>query len=42
MLGQIAEQYGVSVEAIVEANGLDSPDLIYEDQELVIPPPDDN
>ena len=25
------------MEAIVEANGLDSPDLIYEDQELVIP-----
>ena len=42
VLGQIAEQYGVSVDAIVEANGLESPDLIYEDQELVIPPPDDN
>ena len=42
VLGQIAEQYGVSVEAIVEANGLDNPDLIQADQELVIPPPENN
>ena len=42
VLGQIADQYGVSVEAIVEANGLESPDLIYADQELVIPPPGNN
>ena len=42
VLGQIADQYGVSVDAIVEANGLDSPDLIYEDQELIIPPPGNN
>lgn len=37
MLSQIAERYGVTVEAIVEANGLDSPDRIYVDQELIIP-----
>ena len=42
VLGQIAEQYGVSVEAIVEANALDNPDRIDVDQELVIPPPENN
>ena len=42
VLGQIADQYGVSVEAIVEANGLGSPDLIYVDQDLIIPPPENS
>ena len=42
VLGQIAEQYGVSVEAIVEANALDNPDRIDVDQKLVIPPPENN
>ena len=37
VLSQIAERYGVTVEAIVEANDLDSPDFIVVGQELEIP-----
>ncbi len=36
-LGAIAQRFGVTVEAIVEANGITDPDLIAVDQELVIP-----
>jgi LysM repeat protein len=37
-LSVIAEQYGVTVEAIVEANELTNPDQIVIGQVLVIPP----
>ena len=36
-LFSIAVQYGVTVQAILEANQLNDPDLIYRGQELVIP-----
>jgi len=36
-LSSIADQYDTTVEAILAANRLDSPDLIYEGQELIIP-----
>lgn len=38
-LSSIAELYGVTVEAIQAANGIDDPNLIYLGQELVIPTP---
>ena len=38
-LSQIAERYGVTVEAIIEANDILSPDHIEPGQELVIPAP---
>lgn len=38
-LSQIAARYGVSVEAIVQANGLEDPSLIYSGQTLIIPAP---
>ncbi len=38
-LSQIAQRYGVSVEAIVQANGLADPSLIYPGQTLIIPAP---
>ena len=37
VLGQIAERYAVTVEAIIEANALESPDRIFPGDELVIP-----
>ncbi len=36
-LSAIAVRYGTSVEAIVEANGLSNPDMIYVGQRLIIP-----
>jgi len=36
-LSLIASRYGVTVEAIVAANGLDDPDFVYVGQRLVIP-----
>jgi LysM repeat protein len=36
-LSSIADQYDTSVEAILAANKLSSPDLIYKGQELVVP-----
>jgi murein DD-endopeptidase MepM/ murein hydrolase activator NlpD len=36
-LTTIALRYGVTVEAIMQANGLNNPDVIYAGQELVIP-----
>ena len=38
-LSQIAQRYGVSVEAIVQANGLEDPSLIHAGQTLIIPAP---
>jgi nucleoid-associated protein YgaU len=38
-LAGIADEYGVSVEAIVELNGLTNPNAIEVGQELLIPPP---
>lgn len=38
-LSAIAEQYGVTVEAILALNGLDDPNKIVVGQELLIPPP---
>lgn len=38
-LAEIAAQYGVTVDAIVQANRLDNPDLITPGQELIIPNP---
>ncbi len=35
----IAERYGTTVQAIVRANGLANPDVIYIGQELIIPLP---
>lgn len=40
LLGTIAQQFGVSVDAIVEANNLDDPNLLFVGQELIIPPPE--
>jgi LysM repeat protein len=40
-LWQIAQRFGVTVEAIVEANGLEDPDRIAPGQQLVIPAPSD-
>jgi LysM repeat protein len=37
-LSQIAARYGVTVEAIVEANGIENPNLIEVGQRLIIPP----
>lgn len=37
LMGQIAELYGVSVEDIVIATGLDNPDVLDVGQELIIP-----
>jgi LysM repeat protein len=39
VLGVIAQAYGTTVKAIMEANGLTDADFIREGQELVIPPP---
>jgi lipoprotein-anchoring transpeptidase ErfK/SrfK len=36
-LGLIAREYGVTVEQIVELNGITDPDLLYVGQELLIP-----
>ncbi len=36
-LSGIAERYGVPIERIMEANGIEDPSLIHEEQELVIP-----
>lgn len=41
VLGQIALEYDVSEEAILERNDLDDPDLIWEGQTLVIPAGED-
>ena len=41
-LWDIADTHGTSVDAIILANGLDNPSDIQIDQELVIPPPDEN
>ena len=38
-LATIAEEYGTTVEAIVELNKLANPDVIEVGQELLIPPP---
>jgi LysM repeat protein len=38
-LGRIAAQFGISVQAIVDANGLSDPNHIVVGQRLVIPPP---
>jgi LysM repeat protein len=38
-LSQIAQRYGVSVEAIVQVNGLEDPSLIHTGQTLIIPAP---
>ena len=38
-LSGIAQQYGVTLKALVEANGIENPDLIFVNQKLVIPPP---
>ncbi len=37
-LSQIALRYGVTTEAIAEANGIENPDLIEAGQRLIIPP----
>lgn len=39
-LGQIADAYGVSIDAIAEASGLTDVNILSVGQELVIPPPD--
>lgn len=39
VLGDIAIRYGVTVEAIVEANKLADPNKLQVNQELIIPPP---
>ncbi|MFB0546101.1 MAG: sortase [Anaerolineae bacterium] len=41
-LSKIAARYGVTVEAIVEANGMEDPGLIHVGQELTIPFPGQN
>jgi len=38
-LSQIAKQYGVSVDALMAANGIADPHLIKIGQELIIPGP---
>jgi LysM repeat protein len=40
VMGTIAAQFGVTVDAIVEANSLDDPNFISVGQELIIPPPE--
>ncbi len=40
-LSDIAEQFGVTVDALVEANNIEDPDIIYPGQELVIPSDDE-
>ncbi len=42
VLGAIAYQYGVSVEAIQAANGIESPQFLQIGQELIIPTGDDD
>ena len=37
-LGSIAAQFGVTIDAIIEANGLTNPDALDVGQELIIPP----
>ena len=37
-LGGIAEQFGVTVDAIVQANSITDPDLIVPGETLIIPP----
>ena len=39
MLRDIAARYGTTMSAIVRANGLDNPDMIYPGQKLIIPVP---
>jgi LysM repeat protein len=39
LLGAIAKEYGVSVEAIQETNGISDPRRLQIDQEIIIPPP---
>jgi LysM repeat protein len=39
LLGAIAKEYGVSVEAIQEVNGISDPRRLRIDQEIIIPPP---
>lgn len=41
-LWDIALRFDTTVEAIVEANGLENPEDIAIDQELIIPPPEEN
>jgi LysM repeat protein len=36
-LGIIANLYGTTVQALVDANGIADPNLIYPGQELIIP-----
>lgn len=36
-LGSIAQQFGVTVDAIIKANNISNPDLIQVGQELIIP-----
>jgi LasA protease len=38
-LGEIASRYGVGAEAVITANSLVNPDMLYVGQVLVIPPP---
>ena len=38
-LFSIAEKFEVSVDILIETNNIDNPDVIFVDQELVIPPP---
>jgi spore germination protein len=38
-LGEIAERFGTSVEAIAEANGIEDPDFIFVGQILLVPDP---
>ena len=38
-LGRIAEQFGVTIDALMAANGITDPDHIEVGQTLVIPPP---
>lgn len=37
-LSEIAARYGVSQDAIVKANGMDNPNMLYVGQKLIIPP----
>jgi LysM repeat protein len=39
-LSSIARLYGVTYEAIMEANGMDDPNLLEVGQELIIPQPE--
>lgn len=38
-LTTIAEEFGTTVDALVEANGIENPDVIQPGRELQIPPP---